>query len=57
MTKNVLLSVRVLFKDTVSQTEARVSGLPLAIQVNLSVTALAGDNTGETVTILSYTGN
>lgn len=46
---------QVLFQDTVSQTEARVSGLPSAIQVNLSVTALAGDNTGETVTTLSYT--
>ncbi|XP_075906774.1 receptor-type tyrosine-protein phosphatase eta [Nelusetta ayraudi] len=44
-----------LFNETVSQTEARVRGLPSAIQVNLSVTALAGNNTGETVTILSYT--
>lgn len=57
LTKHVLLSVSVLFNKTVSQTEARVRGLPSSIQVNLSVTALAGNNTGETVTILSYTGN
>lgn len=57
MTKQAVLSVSVLFVKTVNQTEARVSGLPRATQVDLSVTALAGNSSAEAVTIVSFTGN
>lgn len=68
-TENILLSnvanvllfsslvLSVLFAKTVKHTEARVTDLPQAAQVNLSVTALAGNATAETLTIVSYTGN
>lgn len=42
---------------TVNQTEVRLSGLPQATQVNVSVTALAGHAAAETVTIVTFTGN
>lgn len=54
----VLLSLRVLFERTVvNQTQVKVTSLPQATQIYLSVTALAGGATAETATISSYSGD
>lgn len=45
-----------LFNETVTQTEARVTGLPKGARVTLSVVALTSDAMeGEAVTVVSYT--
>lgn len=47
-----------LFNKVVTQTEVRVTGLPISTRTTLSVTALANDTVeGDSVTVVGYTGN